>query len=197
MPSKGQLSRGRRRPKTRALRAARRKQSSCQAGNQEKNTEMVSSTSGNAPEDQAIMADRPKPGPRAFLCGIQACYSLVKVWACKHSRLLLFGVCALLMLLFYCYLSASECHPGFTGRGPLGGREGEGRAPKGGALRGSTKAIRLSRCVCPPVRPTTNSFPPYLLSEAPSLPSSPLVLTKPYPLTSRHFLKNGGEILGT
>nr|XP_059858700.1 FMR1 neighbor protein [Delphinus delphis] len=106
MPSKGQLSRGRRRPKTRALRAARRKQSSCQAGNQEKNTEMVSSTSGSAPEDQAIMADRPKPGPWAFLCGIQACYSLVKVWACKHSRLLLFGVCALLMLLFYCYLSA-------------------------------------------------------------------------------------------
>ncbi|XP_026952686.1 FMR1 neighbor protein [Sagmatias obliquidens] len=106
MPSKGQLSRGRRRPKTRALRAARRKQSSCQAGSQEKNTEMVSSTSGSAPEDQAIMADRPKPGPRAFLCGIQACYSLVKVWACKHSRLLLFGVCALLMLLFYCYLSA-------------------------------------------------------------------------------------------
>lgn len=124
MPSKGQLARGRRRQKTRALRASHRKQSSCQAGNQEKNTEMLSSTSGSAPEHQAIMADKPKPGPQAFLCGIQACYSLVKVWACRHSRLLLFGVCALLVLLCYCYLSASECHPGYTGRGPLRGTGG-------------------------------------------------------------------------
>ncbi|KAM9041213.1 FMR1 neighbor protein [Megaptera novaeangliae] len=61
------------------------------------------STSGSTPERQAITADKPKPGPQGSLRGIQAetRHSLVKVWAGKHSGLLLFGVWVLLLLLYY------------------------------------------------------------------------------------------------
>ncbi|XP_066880018.1 FMR1 neighbor protein [Kogia breviceps] len=112
MPYEGQSMQGRIQSKTRVLRRARCKLSSCRTRNQEKNLGMASSTG----ERQTIMADKPTPAPQASLRGVQAktCHSLVKVWARKHSGLLLFGVWVLLLLLCYYYLSACECRPGLS-----------------------------------------------------------------------------------
>ncbi|XP_059942364.1 FMR1 neighbor protein [Mesoplodon densirostris] len=86
------------------------------------------------------MATKAKPGPQASRRGIQAkmFYSVVKAWACKHPRLLLFGVWVLLLLLFYYYLSTRFLNSTSPGEYILWSNEDINGQPLGGTAAWET-----------------------------------------------------------